>query len=186
MEEKDTKVVLANEDVDKIKTYIKEADNQLKKLNSTFLLAEQNAKQDKLDNFIKKVKSVLKRIDVKSGINVLKIVLWIAMAWTIVTFSNDINAKIIGALTFFMGLVIDMMLLRKQLPQDGYTIFRLVVGAFSLLFWVIIVILIASLMNISMGGNVTDDLDSYINIALYACGIFSTLLEFINSIAMDD
>lgn len=186
MEEKDTKVVLEKDDVDKIKTYIKGADDQLKKLNNTLLLVEQKAHQNKLDKFIKKAKAVLKRIDIKSGINVLKIVLWIAMAWTIVTFSNDINAKIIGALTFFMGLVIDMMLLRKQLPQDGYTIFRLVVGGFSLLFWVIIVILITGLMSISMGGNINNNLHSFINIALYACGIFSTLLEFINSIAMDD
>ncbi len=45
MEEKDTKVVMSNGEVDKIKAYIKEADDQLEKLNSTFLLIEQKRKQ---------------------------------------------------------------------------------------------------------------------------------------------
>lgn len=108
------------------------------------------------------------------------------MAWTIVKFSNDINAKIVSTLTFFMGLVIDMMLLRKQLPQVGYTTLRLFAGVCSLAFWGIIVLLIANLISVSMGGGVYAYLGLFINKAIYVCGVFSTFLEFINSVAIDD
>lgn len=186
MEEKDTKVVLSINDVDRIKSHIKATDQQLKELSNDFYLIEKRVKQRKLSSLFKRIKNIMKRIDVKSGINLLKIVLWIAMAWTIVNFSDDINAKIIGSLTYFMGLVIDMMLLRKQLPQDGYTILRLIVGGFSLVLWVIIVVLIINLMSISEGVEINSRLSSFIDIGLYSCGIFSTFLEFVNSIALDD
>lgn len=186
MEEKDTKVVMSNNEVDKIKAYIKEADDQLEKLNNTFLLIEQKSKQKTADKVLKKIKHTLKRIDVKSGVNLLKIILWVAMAWTIVKFSNDINAKIVSTLTFFMGLVIDMMLLRKQLPQVGYTMLRLFAGVCSLVFWGIIVLLIANLISVSMGGGIYAYLGIFIDRAIYVCGVFSTFLEFINSVAIDD
>lgn len=186
MKEKDTKVVMSNDEVDKIKAYIKGADDQLEKLNSTFLLIEQKSKQKTVDKVFKKINHTLKRIDVKSGVNLLKIILWVAMAWTIVKFSNDINAKIVSTLTFFMGLVIDMMLLRKQLPQVGYTTLRLFAGVCSLVFWGIIVLLIANLISVSMDGGVYAYLGVFIDRAIYVCGAFSTFLEFINSVAIDD
>ncbi len=108
------------------------------------------------------------------------------MAWTIVKFSNDINAKVVSTLTFFMGLVLDMMLLRKQLPQVGYTTLRLSAGGCSLVFWGIILLLIGNLISVSMGGEVYAYLGVFIDRAIYVCGVFSTFLEFVNSVAIDD
>lgn len=186
MKEKDTKVIMSNDELDKIKSCINEADIQLEKLSSTFMLMEQRSRQNTADKIYKNISYILRRIDIKSGINLLKILLWVAMAWVIVKFSNDMNAKIVSSLTFFMGLVIDMLLLRKQLPQSGYTIFRLIVGVCSLAFGGIIVLLIANLISVSMGGEVYAYLESFIDRAVYVCGVFSTFLEFINSVAIDD
>lgn len=186
MKEKDTKVVLKDSEVDRIKKYIQEADNQLKNLNSTFLQVEQRRTPQKVYGFLKGVRVILKRIDVKSGLNLLKIILWIVMAWTIAELSGDISAKVIGALPFFMGLVVDMMMLRKQLPQDGYTVLRMFAGGLVLFFGGIIVILIACLMTVSTGGTIDVCLEPFMNRALYVGGVLSTFLEFVNSIAIDD
>lgn len=183
MEKKDTKVVISNDEVDKIKAYIKEADEQLENLNSTFLRIEQKSKQKKSVN---KIKKILRLVDVKSGDNLLKIILWMAMAWAIVKFSNDINAKIVSSLTYYAGLAVDMKLLRKQLPQVGYTTLRLIAGVCVLVFGVIIIILIANLVSISNGGGVYAVLEILIDKSIFICGFLSTFLEFINSIAIDD
>lgn len=183
MVEKNTKVILNDNDVDKIEYHISTTEKQLRELRDDILLMKRRSRNNKV---FRKIFRLIRRIDVKSGINLLKVLIWIAIAWTIISFSADINAKIIGAFTYFGGLAIDMLLLRKQLPWVGHTVFRLVVGAFFLWLMGIILVLIVNLMSSSQGVEIALELSRRIDICLYFCGFVSTCLEFINSIASDD
>lgn len=132
------------------------------------------------------IKSLFHRMEVHSGAYIFKIVLWLAMAWAIVEFSDDINAKLISATTYFVGILMDMVLLRKQLPETGVEFRRFFVAISILIFFVIVVILIAAIMQRVSGFTVRACMDGFITKALYICGFISTFLELIHNISADD
>lgn len=136
--------------------------------------------------YLAKIKSLFYRLEVHSGAYIFKIILWIAMAWGIVRFSTDINAKLISALTYFVGIMMDMVLLRKQLPERGVECLRFFVSVSIVIFFVIAVILILGTMESANDLPVQSWMDEFITISLYACGITSTLFELVHSISADD
>lgn len=108
------------------------------------------------------------------------------MAFGIVRFSTDINAKIIGAITYFVGIMMDMVLLRKHLPEVGVEVRRNFVAASIVIFFVIVVILIFELMDYAVHQTIEPWMGEFIMHALLVCGFASTFLELINNISADD
>ena len=125
-------------------------------------------------------------MEVHSGAYIFKIILWLAMAWGIVKFSADINAKLISAITYFVGILMDMVLLRRQMPETGVEFRRLFVGISIVIFFIIVVILITAIMESANGSIVQPWMDGFITKALYICGFISTFLELIHNISADD
>lgn len=147
---------------------------------------EKKSRENKFSSVVNKLKKFIYRIEIKSGAYVFKMILWIAMAWGIVRFSTDLNAKIIGSITYFVGIMMDMVLLRKHLPEVGVEIRRFFVGVLIVIFFVIVVILILRLMEYAVYQTLESWMDKYIVRALFVCGFMSTFLEFINNISTDD
>lgn len=184
---KESKDILIKEnDIGKMKECLRNTRKELQLLENEIQIIEHRKKIKGFKRFLDGIKKIVIRIDVKSGTNLLKLVLWIAMAGTIVFFSTDINSKIIGALTYFLGLAMDMLLLRKQLPTVGVTGRRLAVGISIIIFFTIMGILILGLMASAMEHPIGPWMSEFINISLFSCGFISTFLELVNSIVVDD
>lgn len=184
---KDSKdILIKNKDIENIKVILQNTKQELTALDKEIEIIEQRKTKDNFRNFINTVRKIIIRIDIKSGANLLKLILWIGMAGTIVYFSTDINAKIIGALTFFLGIIMDMILLRKQLPMVGVTVIRLLAGISIVVFFIIMIMLILGLMAGALDLPISSRLSVFINWALFICGFVSTFLELVNSIAIDD
>lgn len=59
-------------------------------------------------------RSFLRRLDVVAGLHWMKLLFWIGMADAIIFLSSDANTKAISSITYIMGIIFDMLLLRKQ------------------------------------------------------------------------
>lgn len=147
---------------------------------------EQKEGKDILQKCCAGIKNVFHRLEVHSGAYIFKIILWIAMAWGIVRFSTDINAKLISSITYFVGIMMDMVLLRKQLPESGVELLRFFVAVSIAIFFAIVVILILAMMESANDLPVRSWLDEFIEKALYICGFISTFFELVHNISADD
>lgn len=137
-------------------------------------------------HFSQKTENILRRLDVSSGLNLAKLLFWIGMADIIIFLSSDINTKIISAITYFFGIIFDMLLLRKQQMKDGTIVLRFVGGCLVLFFTGFSIMLIIGLAACSLKMPLPQWYDACINWVMPLCGILSTSLELINSLCEDD
>lgn len=133
-----------------------------------------------------KMKNILRRLEVNSGLNWAKLLVWIGMADAIIFLSSDINTKIISAITYFMGIIFDMLLLRKQQPENGAVIIRFVEGFLILAFLGNSIVLGIGLAACSLGQMLPAGYELWIDWSMPVCGILSTSMELINSIIEND
>lgn len=137
-------------------------------------------------NPLQKVKNFLRLLDVSSGLNFAKLLFWIGMADIIIFLSSDICTKIISAITYFLGIIFDMLVLRKQQIKNGAIVLRFVEGCLCLFFISILIALIIGLAACSLDKELPGWFGKCINWVMPICGILSTSLELINSICEDD
>lgn len=142
--------------------------------------------ENRKKSFYQNFKNLIKRLDVNSGTNIVKLVFWIGMAGAIIFLSTDINAEIIGAITYFMGIIFDMLLLRKQLPKDGTSLIRFWSGIFLLLFFSATIILGLGLAASAVGEEPGGEFKIFVDWAMPISGLCSTLIEILNSMGSDD
>ena len=137
-------------------------------------------------NFSQKIKYILRRLDVSSGLNFVKLLFWVGMADIIIFLSADIETKIISAFTYFLGIIFDVLLLRKQQMKDGTVVLRFVEGCLLLVFIVFSIILVIGLAACSLNKTLPGWYEMYIDWIMPICGILSTSMELINSLCEDD
>lgn len=80
----------------------------------------------------------------------------------------------------------NIVLLRKQMPETGVEFRRFFVAVSIVIFFIIVAILITAIMQSASGSMVQTCMDGFITKALYICGFISTFLELIHSISADD
>lgn len=157
------------------------SDNQELKLAEKELCTTENEplKERKIANF-------LMRLDVSSGLNITKVIFWLGMALTIIFLSPDIVSEIISAITYFLGIIFDMLLLRKNLSKDGTSLIRLASGFLILLFMGVEIALVLCLAASALGKTLWPWVKTIIDFAMLILGFFSTIVEVINSVGKDD
>ena len=175
-------IKLREEEFSRINQLLENAEKGILDLKDGVRQAESNLQVDNK----KKFKNFLSRLDVSAGLNVAKVIFWIGMADAIIFLSADINAEIISACTYFLGIIFDMLLLRKHLPKDGTSLIHLGSGILILLFCVCEILLILGLAAGAMGISLWLGAKTIIDFAMPISGLCSTILEVIDSVGKDD
>lgn len=157
------------------------SDNQeLKLAEKEFCTTESELlKERKITNF-------LMRLDVSSGLNIAKVIFWLGMALTIILLSPDIVSEIISAITYFLGIIFDMLLLRKNLSKDGTSLIRPASGFLILVFMSVEIALVLCLAASALGMTLWPWAKTIIDFAMVISGLLSTIVEVINSVGKDD
>lgn len=157
------------------------SDNQELKLAEKELCTTESEplKERKITNF-------LMRLDVSSGLNIAKVIFWLGMALTIILLSPDIVSEIISAITYFLGIIFDMLLLRKNLPKDGTSLIRPASGFLILVFMSVEIALVLCLAASALGLTLWSWVKTIIDVAMVISGLLSTIVEVINSVGKDD
>lgn len=158
------------------------------------LAEETEEKLLKLKKQIKKLKTndkhkfrlFIRRLDVAGGLYWMKLLFWIGMADVIIFLSSDANTKAISSITYIMGIIFDMILLRKQQTKISADIIRFVEGILISGYIVFAIALGIGIASSALGYTIINRLSLWMDWGLPICGILSTSMELINSISEND
>lgn len=130
--------------------------------------------------------SFIRRLDVASGLHWMKLLFWIGMADAIIFLSSDANTKAISSFTYIMGIIFDMLILRKQQTKSSTDVIRFIEGILISAYIVCIIVLGIGIASSALGYAFIDHMSLWIDWVLPFCGILSTSMELINNIVEND
>lgn len=133
-----------------------------------------------------KFRSFVRRLDVAGGLHWMKLLFWIGMADAIIFLSSDANTKAISSITYIMGIIFDMLLLRKQQTKASADIIRFVEGILISVYIIFAIALGIGIASSALGYTLIGHLSLCMDWGLPICGILSTSMELIDSIAEND
>lgn len=118
----------------------------------------------------------------------MKLLFWIGMADAIIFLSSDASTKAISSITYIMGIIFDMLLLRKQQTKVSAGTMRLIEGVLISLYVLFAIALGIGIASAALGLGYTfiNHLSLWMDWALPICGILSTSMELINNIVEND
>lgn len=131
-------------------------------------------------------RSFLRRLDVVAGLHWMKLLFWIGMADAIIFLSSDANTKAISSITYIMGIIFDMLLLRKQQTKASADVIRFIEGGLISVYIGFSIALGIGIASAALGYTFIDHLSLLMDWGLPICGILSTSMELINSIVEND
>ena len=158
-------------------------------------LAEETEKKLlELKKQIKKIKTkdkhrfrlFIRRLDVAGGLHWVKLLFWIGMADAIIFLSSDADTKAISSITYLMGIIFDMLLLRKQQSKTCADVSRFVEGILISVYIVFSMTLGIGIASTALGYTLIDSLSLLMDWGLPICGILSTLMELIDNVIEND
>lgn len=161
--------------------YINNKEAECQQLNKPQIVTNNNKSK-----LWKKILNILRRIELNSGLYFAKLLVWVGTAEVIIFLSSDLKTKLISSITYFVGIIFDMLILRKHQPDNGTTIIRAVEGFIAL---VVFGFTIASGIGLALCSFAKEPPKNYepiLNWVLPIFGILSTCVELINSIVEDD
>lgn len=133
-----------------------------------------------------KFRSFIRRLDAVSGLYFMKMLFWIGMACVIIFLSSDVNAKAISSITYIMGIIFDMFILRRQQTNVSADTIRVVEGVSIIIYTLFAIALGIGIASAASGGTFINDLSPLMDWGLPFCGILSTGVELVNSVVEDD
>lgn len=131
-------------------------------------------------------RSFIRRLDVVGGLHWMKLLFWIGMADAIVLLSSDASTKAISSITYIMGIIFDMLLLRKQQTKASEEIIRYIEGGLITVYTGFAILLGIGIASAALGYTFIDHLSLWMDWGLPVCGILSTSVELINNVAEND
>lgn len=158
------------------------------------LVGETEEKLSELKKQIRKLKDkdkhkfrlFIRRFDIAGGLHWVKLLFWIGMADAIIFLSSDASTKAISSITYIMGIIFDMLLLRKQQSKASADVIRFIEGVLISLYIVFAIVLGIGIASAALGYKFIDHLSLWMDWLLPVCGILSTSMELINSIVEND
>lgn len=133
-----------------------------------------------------KFRSFIRRLDVVGGLHWMKLLFWAGMAAAIIFLSSDANTKAISSITYLMGIIFDMLLLRKQQTKAFTDVIRFVEGVLISVYIVFAITLGIGIASSALGNAFIGHLSLLMNWGLPICGILSTSMELINNIVENE